>query len=219
MPFRGGLSAQEELGSAPSGRVGIGGAANLGLKPQAIQISPFQGDPRAFCRGRAEAEVYVPIESVSMDGKKLLHSITLKNLLSYGEEGVTLELEPLNVLIGPNASGKSNLIEAVGLLAAAPRNLMNPFREGGAVEDWLWKGDKDPVAARSRCALEFKGNENFLIRYSIGFNVQDLRLRVVDEDLDSDKRLYFYRTVGTSILVKDPGEKKRSILSSLSFLR
>ncbi len=37
----------------------------------------------------------------------LLHSITLTNLLSFNE--TTLELRPLNVLIGPNASGKSNL--------------------------------------------------------------------------------------------------------------
>jgi len=36
-----------------------------------------------------------------MQGKKLLHSIRLTNLLSYGSEGVSLDLEPLNVLIGP----------------------------------------------------------------------------------------------------------------------
>ena len=42
-----------------------------------------------------------------MQGKRLLRSIRLKNLLSYGSEGETLELEPLNVLIGANARGKS----------------------------------------------------------------------------------------------------------------
>jgi len=75
-----------------------------------------------------------------MQGKKLLHSIRLTNLLSYGSKGVTLELEPLNVLIGPNASGKSNLIEAISLLAATPRDLLKPFQEGGGAEEWLWKG-------------------------------------------------------------------------------
>jgi predicted ATPase len=75
-----------------------------------------------------------------MEGKRLLHSIRLQNLLSYGREWVELELEPLNVLIGPNASGKSNLIDAISLLAAAPHDLQAPVREGGAAEDWYWKG-------------------------------------------------------------------------------
>ena len=30
----------------------------------------------------------------------LLQSITAKNLLSFGPEGMTLELKPLNVLVG-----------------------------------------------------------------------------------------------------------------------
>ena len=51
----------------------------------------------------------------------LLHSITLTNLLSFNE--TTLDLRPLNVLIGANASGKSNLISAMSLLKAAPGDL------------------------------------------------------------------------------------------------
>jgi predicted ATPase len=83
-----------------------------------------------------------------MQGKKLLHSIRLTNLLSYGSEGVSLDLEPLNVLIGPNASGKSNLIEAISLLAAAPRDLLKPLRQGGGTAEWIWKGGKrDEVAS------------------------------------------------------------------------
>ena len=56
-----------------------------------------------------------------MEGKRFLHSIRLQNILSFGPDTPELPLEPLNVLIGPNASGKSNLIEALSLLAAAPR--------------------------------------------------------------------------------------------------
>lgn len=63
-----------------------------------------------------------------MEGKRFLRSIELKNILSYGPEGVKLELEPLNVLIGPNASGKSNLIQALRLLQAAPRDIKGPPR-------------------------------------------------------------------------------------------
>jgi predicted ATPase len=53
-----------------------------------------------------------------MEGKRFIHKLRLKNLLSYGSEGGEIELQPLNVLIGPNASGKSNLIEAIASLPA-----------------------------------------------------------------------------------------------------
>lgn len=76
-----------------------------------------------------------------MEGKRFLRSIELKNILSYGPEGVKLELEPLNVLIGPNASGKSNLIQALRLLQAAPRDIKGPPRwDNSGVVEWMWKG-------------------------------------------------------------------------------
>ena len=75
-----------------------------------------------------------------MEGKSFLRSIRLQNILSFGPDTPELTLEPLNVLIGPNASGKSNLIEALSLLAAAPHDLQQPIREGGGVHEWLWKG-------------------------------------------------------------------------------
>lgn len=49
-----------------------------------------------------------------------LQKITLQNLLSFGPDPMTLDLGNLNILIGPNASGKSNLIEAISLLRALP---------------------------------------------------------------------------------------------------
>ncbi|HXB74019.1 MAG TPA: AAA family ATPase [Candidatus Acidoferrales bacterium] len=47
---------------------------------------------------------------------RLLVQIKLDNLLSFGPGTAPVELENLNVLIGPNAAGKSNLIEALSLL-------------------------------------------------------------------------------------------------------
>lgn len=41
-----------------------------------------------------------------MEGKRFIHSLRLQNFLSYGSEGEEIELQPLNVLIGPNASSK-----------------------------------------------------------------------------------------------------------------
>ena len=51
-----------------------------------------------------------------MDGKCLIRSIKLTNLLSFGPDGMEIELQPLNVLIGANGSGKSNFIESLRAL-------------------------------------------------------------------------------------------------------
>ena len=47
----------------------------------------------------------------------MLSSFTLEGFKSYGEQGATLHLAPLTVLIGANASGKSNVVEALRLLS------------------------------------------------------------------------------------------------------
>lgn len=75
-----------------------------------------------------------------MEGKRLIHRLRLKDFLSYGNAGVEIELQPLNVLIGPNASGKSNLIEALGVLRAAPVDLAAYFRERGGVGAYIRTG-------------------------------------------------------------------------------
>lgn len=83
-----------------------------------------------------------------MEGTRFIQTIRLENILSFGPNADPLSLEPLNVLIGPNASGKSNLIAALSLLAAAPWDIQAPIREGGGVCEWLWKGrSKDNLAS------------------------------------------------------------------------
>jgi len=113
-----------------------------------------------------------------MQGKKLLHSIRLTNLLSYGSEGVTLELEPLNVLIGPNASGKSNLIEAISLLAAAPRDLLKPLRQGGGTAEWIWKGSEQAESASLEAMVEYR---DVLLEYGLSFTAIKSRFALRDE--------------------------------------
>jgi hypothetical protein len=46
VPFNSDPSTWEKLGSAPSGRVGIGGTSNLALKHQANQMPPLRGEGR-----------------------------------------------------------------------------------------------------------------------------------------------------------------------------
>ena len=47
----------------------------------------------------------------------------------------------LNVLIGPNASGKSNLLDVLGLVRSIPSDLQEGVRGGGGVRSWLWESD------------------------------------------------------------------------------
>jgi len=119
-----------------------------------------------------------------MEGARLIQRLKLRNLLSYGLEGVEVELLPLNVLIGPNASGKSNLIEAVGLLRSAPRDLTMAVRQGGGIDEWLWKGgDPNPVAMIG-VTVQCPGSP-VALRYELSLGSLGQRTVVVDESVEA----------------------------------
>ena len=75
---------------------------------------------------------------------KFIKSITMDGLLSFAPGSQTFELEPLNVLIGPNGVGKSNVIEVFELLRSLPTDFAQAIRDGGGADEWLWKG-KTPL--------------------------------------------------------------------------
>ena len=56
----------------------------------------------------------------------LLESLHLRDFLSFGRDCLPVELGPLNVIIGANGAGKSNFIEAIDLMRAAPSNSIGP---------------------------------------------------------------------------------------------
>ena len=81
-----------------------------------------------------------------------IKSINPRGLLSFGPDTPPLELGPLNVLIGSNASGKSNLIDLLRLVGSLPTDMQTPIRGGGGSEGWSWKGpapDTNPSTAPS----------------------------------------------------------------------
>src|SRR5580700_9186072 len=80
-----------------------------------------------------------------MTVRMLLRHLKLENLLSFRKTEV--ELRGLNVLIGANASGKSNLIEAIGLLQAAPLDLSAAILRLGGVRVVCSLAASGPVAA------------------------------------------------------------------------
>lgn len=121
-----------------------------------------------------------------MEGQRFIRTLGLRNFLSYGSEGETIELQPLNVLIGSNTSGKSNLIEAIGLLRATPTDLTAPIRAGGGVSEWLWKGAIDNPVAQIEATLSYPRG-SMPLHYRIGFTVVGQRLEIVDEAVEDER--------------------------------
>ncbi len=101
----------------------------------------------------------------------LIKRLVLNKILSFKD--CTVELGPLNVLIGPNAVGKSNLIEVVGLLQAAPSSLSAAIQRGGGARQWIWLGaNGSPFAPASiKCELTLSvGWTPEPVAYELEFN-------------------------------------------------
>lgn len=153
----------------------------------------------------------------------LIKELSLQNLLSYGEN-ITLPLNPLNILIGANGSGKSNLIEAIDLIHNAPGNLLNPIRDGGGVSEWIWKGQG---ASSKQACIETvfcrnSANERN-IRYALAFSSVQQRFEIQDERIEdelpllghSDPYFYYHLNNGRPYLnvQDDQGGRRRELRS------
>lgn len=154
----------------------------------------------------------------------LLKKITLKNLLSFRED--SLELKRLNVLIGHNGSGKSNLIEAVGLLQTTPSGIAGSIREGGGVDDWIWKGAGKVETSSIEAIVALDGklaarNSQIDLRYRLDFQAVSHRFEIVEERVENERPLprqqdpryyFFYQNGYPTINVgnpDDPNNKRR----------
>ncbi|MEW6200338.1 MAG: AAA family ATPase, partial [bacterium] len=122
-----------------------------------------------------------------MEGKQLIKSLIIKNLLSFGSEGEPIELQPLNILIGLNASGKSNLIEIIGLLHSTPKDLSTPFR--GGIGEWIWKGGGDyKKIAMIEAIVDYP--EGYVpLRYKLWFSSYGQKLETEDETIENERPL------------------------------
>ncbi|HXH09485.1 MAG TPA: AAA family ATPase [Alphaproteobacteria bacterium] len=121
-----------------------------------------------------------------MEGQRLIRTLHLQNVLSFGPESEEITLEPLNVLIGPNASGKSNLIESMAILRATPRDLTAPIREGGGIGEWLWKGGKTMPIAKVEATVAYP--EGIMpLRYRLCMTLAGQRLEIVDEAVENER--------------------------------
>lgn len=119
----------------------------------------------------------------------MLKSLRIANLLSFGPDSQPLDLLPLNVLIGPNGSGKSNVIDAISILKAAPRDLFQPVRNGGGIDDWIWKDDRlGKMAALRMATVESVIEDTFRpsLRYRVSVAESSGHAFVDDERLEHE---------------------------------
>ncbi|MCX6052238.1 MAG: AAA family ATPase [Campylobacterales bacterium] len=118
----------------------------------------------------------------------LLEKIKIKNLLSFDETGVELELKSLNVFIGANGSGKSNFIEAISLLQSAPGYLASPVKDSGGISVWLHKGTKSPVASIEVVTSSVKNTKHDIpIKHSLSFGEVGNKFDLQDERIEDSK--------------------------------
>src|SRR5262245_19888420 len=117
-----------------------------------------------------------------MEGKKLIDTISLQNFLSFGSGAQKIELHPLNVLIGPNASGKSNFIEVFRFLNAIPRDPARVIREGGGVHEFLYKGAGaiDTASIEARLKSDIADRK---LRYQINFTNRGNNFHLIKEEI------------------------------------
>jgi len=131
-----------------------------------------------------------------MDGKRLIEKIRLRNILSFGDKGEEIELQPLNVIIGQNASGKSNLVEVFRLLQSAAKGYFSNRIANTGVTEYLWKGNYSFPIAEIKVLFGFQDIREDLIFYSLKFKKTAQSFEIVEEEIaptekDFDQDFYY----------------------------
>lgn len=130
------------------------------------------------------------------DDKGLLQFIKLTNFLSFGPETTPIDLKSLNILIGINGVGKSNLIEAVALMRATPMDIGAVVRKGGGASEWIWKGKRNSPATIEIVVSNPKGKQPLV--HLLSFYSENGRFQLNDEKVENEhayggeQRPYFY---------------------------
>ena len=116
----------------------------------------------------------------------LFNRLKISGLLSFGPDGLDLPLQALNVFIGANGSGKSNFLEILALLKAAPRSLPEPVKEMGGVREWMWKGEGGSSEATIEAIVE-NPKGRMALRHVLIIREHGGRFEVVDERIENEK--------------------------------
>lgn len=120
------------------------------------------------------------------DDTRFIRRIKIRNLFSFSDTGIDLELGPLNVLIGPNGCGKSNFIETIRLIKSLPIDFAQAVRDCGGIDEILWKGtEKTPVAEIGVTVSHPEGTKD--IFHGIMFTKAHDRMELKEEIIEDSK--------------------------------
>ena len=159
----------------------------------------------------------------------LIHHLTPRNFLSFGPRHAGIGLKALNVFIGTNGSGKSNLIEAISLMRSAPKDMREVTRKGGGVAEWIWKGGSNGIASVDWVVRSPQGHRRLLHvvafrAVSQAFSLDDERVENAESQPGQQDVYFYYRyqhghpTVKTAVNKQrrlEPIEPDRSILAQM----
>jgi predicted ATPase len=162
-----------------------------------------------------------------------LCKVHLRDILSFRDAALS-EIGSVNLLIGANASGKSNFLDALSLLQAAPSGLAKPIVRGGGFREWIWKGagssaDESTIecelaTAESTASLRYllslqESNGGFVIRQE---SLARLQPGSRSPGIVFDRRIgnvLFSDTISRRLLKDAGGEKISSAESVLAAFR
>jgi predicted ATPase len=126
-------------------------------------------------------------------------------------------LRGLNVFIGANGCGKSNLVEAINLLRAAPKEWRDVTRKGGGVSEWIWKGGrKNSKACVEALISNPKGTQP--LRHSMSFHSVAQAFALDDEQVENaaaypgeSDAYFYYRYQGGNPVLNTAGNARRKL--------
>ena len=109
-----------------------------------------------------------------------IQALHLKDFLSF--QDVSIELGPVNMLIGANGSGKSNVIEAIDFLRHCPDDLSSFVLNNGGTDEWIRRANSAEVASIKAYCRQDKDT----MSYSLSFR-PDIRFPLIThESLDRE---------------------------------
>lgn len=146
-----------------------------------------------------------------MEGKRLIEKIRLRNILSFGDNGEEIELLPLNLIVGQNASGKSNLVEIISLLRSLTQDkgLADFISKKGGISEWIWKG----LSTKPNSGIKVYLNNK---EYQIEFREVSQTLLIVEESINWLEGKYKGKFLRRKSSVKDFFGQPKSIFSNIS---
>lgn len=111
--------------------------------------------------------------------KAFLEKVHIKNYRSL--RNVAIPLKPLTVLVGPNASGKSNTLNALHLFKGI-LSIETPPTKADFLRDRLWAGGADYITCELHAKVKEKPAQYKPAQYKLEFKTKDENLSI-DEEL------------------------------------